>query len=952
MRWIRAFSLLLLAVAPACNNQDNTKIVVVVWSDLPVPSALDGVHIEIAGPTSTAAKDFALTAGSESGKTQLPVQLQVVPAGAKDESVMVEVTGKVGASPVVTRTASVRFVSGEALRLDISLDAACRDVVCPGGFTCSGGICNQPIPITSLPPYTGKPARPDAGHGLDGGVLFDGGTALFDVGTVIDGRSVDLTSADAASTEAASDPSDAGRDGTPDVPSIFEAGVADVPGALAEGGGDDRTSTVDTNLVDAVTVRDAFFGEQDGPAMDAAIVPVCQANATQCSGNGVQTCAGGQWGAAAVACGANQTCASSAGSAACACKTDPKCSASGFKCADTSTLVNCTKDSQGCLVGTPTPCPTGLVCQSPPGIGGACLDVNRAKWPVPNSRPDVSAGAPNLETYTANANGTVADNVTGLVWQHDVPTTTYVWVDAVSYCQTLALGSQSDWHLPSLVELTSIADFSKSNPSIQSVFGTTPVDYYWSSVAVSGAPGSAWVLDFAGGNTLFTDVSKPHAVRCVRGNSASDSGGQYTVATGTVLDNKTKLIWQQTLSSTPYAWTDAKQYCATGLLGGVWRLPTVKELLTIVDYSVDAAQATPAPVIDAVAFPATPRQFFWSASQAADGSAKVWAVNFGFGGAGPLPTSSAAGQPAPQNLVRCVMSSLQAAPASVNFGFVPPSQLSSVQTVVITNALTTTATGKLKVGLSGTGATQVVLSADTCTASTLAPGKTCSLAVQYKPTDLTGVGGSIDITDGTASGSVPIQGTAQSPFTVSPTTLDFGSVDRNQAPVTKDITVTLLATATTDTGTLTVAKSDGTSQDFVISANTCTAPLSPFASTCKVSVTFVPSGFGTEQSTLIVTAAKGGTASVALQGTGIATYSRTIAAMMTSSCTGCHATTAGGATIVPALDNYASVSANATTTLQAMQGKLLIMPPPPAQPLGAEQIAAFQAWLSDGTPNN
>jgi hypothetical protein len=61
---------------------------------------------------------------------------------------------------------------------------------------------------------------------------------------------------------------------------------------------------------------------------------------------------------------------------------------------------------------------------------------------------------------------------------------------------------------------------------------------------------------------------------------------------GTVLDNLTKLTWQQTAPTTGgsdgngnYTWANAKAYCAALPLNGLtgWRLPTAKELASILD---------------------------------------------------------------------------------------------------------------------------------------------------------------------------------------------------------------------------------------------------------------------------------------------------------------------------------------------------------------------------------
>ena len=87
--------------------------------------------------------------------------------------------------------------------------------------------------------------------------------------------------------------------------------------------------------------------------------------------------------------------------------------------------------------------------------------------------------------------------------------------------------------------------------------------------------------------------------------------GRYAVADGTVHDTKTKLTWQQTASSTSYSFAEARDLCA-GLgatLGGEgWRVPTVKELFTVVDHSRSN------PAIDTTAFPSFSPSQYWTAT--------------------------------------------------------------------------------------------------------------------------------------------------------------------------------------------------------------------------------------------------------------------------------------------------------------------------------------------------
>ena len=112
---------------------------------------------------------------------------------------------------------------------------------------------------------------------------------------------------------------------------------------------------------------------------------------------------------------------------------------------------------------------------------------------------------------------------------------------------------------------------------------------------------------------------------------ANAPGGRYVVtnggtSNGTVYDTKTKLTWQQTISSNSYAWADAKTYCAGvgSRLGGTsWRLPTLKELQSLVDYS-----QTISPRIDSTAFPGAPSLWAWSASPLAGSSSGAWGVYF------------------------------------------------------------------------------------------------------------------------------------------------------------------------------------------------------------------------------------------------------------------------------------------------------------------------------------
>lgn len=129
--------------------------------------------------------------------------------------------------------------------------------------------------------------------------------------------------------------------------------------------------------------------------------------------------------------------------------------------------------------------------------------------------------------------------------------------------------------------------------------------------------------------------------------SAAAPAGRYSIANGTVFDTKTKLTWQQVAAQDLVSWSDAKTYCAglgTSLGGTGWRVPTIKELQTIVDFS------RAAPAIDSDAFPSTLSRGYWASSTgivAAGGVTTQYRVDFSYGYASTVRTTET-------NLVRCV----------------------------------------------------------------------------------------------------------------------------------------------------------------------------------------------------------------------------------------------------------------------------------------------------------
>ena len=92
---------------------------------------------------------------------------------------------------------------------------------------------------------------------------------------------------------------------------------------------------------------------------------------------------------------------------------------------------------------------------------------------------------------------------------------------------------------------------------------------------------------------------------------------------GTVTDISTGLMWQQTTAPGIYTWEQALEYCKSLDLAGFtdWRLPTIKELASIVDYSRYK------PAIDTDYFPDTV-EYYWSSTTYVNNTYGAWYVYF------------------------------------------------------------------------------------------------------------------------------------------------------------------------------------------------------------------------------------------------------------------------------------------------------------------------------------
>ena len=254
----------------------------------------------------------------------------------------------------------------------------------------------------------------------------------------------------------------------------------------------------------------------------------------------------------------------------------------------------------------------------------------------------------NQPSYRLGADGlTVVDNVTGLTLQRSPnisgdgqPTSRNKLTLAQAQqfpakLNAMKFGGHGDWRLPSIKELYSLilfsgvdsgpgADYSRMHPFIDTKYfkfaygdersGERIIDSQWaSSTKFVGKSFKGFEklfgVNFADGRIKGYDLLMPGGgqekrfyVICIRGNPDYGKNNFYDNGDGSVTDRATGLTWDKDDSTKGMNWEDALAWIQAK--NGEryhghsdWRLPSAKELQSIVDYS-RAPDVTGSPAID------------------------------------------------------------------------------------------------------------------------------------------------------------------------------------------------------------------------------------------------------------------------------------------------------------------------------------------------------------------
>lgn len=255
----------------------------------------------------------------------------------------------------------------------------------------------------------------------------------------------------------------------------------------------------------------------------------------------------------------------------------------------------------------------------------------------------------------------VYDAVSGLVWEVKNPSdgaadyaspndadNAYTWYDAdpianggnagtagdgtdttdfIEALNAANYGGYSDWRMPTVQELGTLTDYGYAAPAVDpAYFPHTTAFGYWSSTVSASDANLAFTLSYQTGQNAAVDKTTAAPARAVRGPKIQQDGRYVDNGDGTVTDKATGLMWQQSFDANPYSWEDAIFTSENLVLAGHsdWRLPTHREVNTLVDFSSHA------PAIDTFFFPgvdaATPP--FWSSTTVSESTSAAWGKNF------------------------------------------------------------------------------------------------------------------------------------------------------------------------------------------------------------------------------------------------------------------------------------------------------------------------------------
>ena len=201
---------------------------------------------------------------------------------------------------------------------------------------------------------------------------------------------------------------------------------------------------------------------------------------------------------------------------------------------------------------------------------------------------------------TVDGEEAVFDETTNLMWQK-TSVSGKTWRDALKYCEGLEYAGYSDWRLPNKNEFATLINYSKTGDAAKSDFpGMEKESFALSTTDLGDNDGSMarlWYVNMVYGSFdmvwVYEEMEEEEtfSVRCVRSDvdpaPAADVIPECDPKTGFAPCKDNNIIWSQRLVfGWDYSWQKAAQGCRNLDQNGghKWRLPTIDELRTLVEY--------------------------------------------------------------------------------------------------------------------------------------------------------------------------------------------------------------------------------------------------------------------------------------------------------------------------------------------------------------------------------
>ncbi len=134
-------------------------------------------------------------------------------------------------------------------------------------------------------------------------------------------------------------------------------------------------------------------------------------------------------------------------------------------------------------------------------------------WPIPR--------------FTDNSNGTITDNLTGLIWLKNANCLSGQWTAALKDVGSLANGqcgltdgsATGQWRLPNVRELESLVNIGQSNMATwlnTQGFSSVQSGHYWSSSTYAPSTDNTWYVNLSDGHTYWGNKNISYYVWPVR----------------------------------------------------------------------------------------------------------------------------------------------------------------------------------------------------------------------------------------------------------------------------------------------------------------------------------------------------------------------------------------------------------------------------------------------------